>query len=882
MNRLSLYFRYAYRSFRRAGVRSMFAVFSIAVGVAAIVALQTVGANVDASLTGNAQHLNQGDVNVQASGGGFTPSQYALFGRLKRQGKLLDYTPLVAVDGMGRAVGGDAAIASLQSVQAVDPAKFPFYGRINADSPRGQGVSTLLRSNHDALISEATAASLHLHVGNSIAVSYGPNVGWHRQAFRVTGIVPDTAFSTGVSTANETVVVPYAALEPLAGRSGDAANAVFIKTSTARQAAQVKTTLRHRLGALPGVQTAADLQKQNQQGGRQLTQFLTIMGLVAVVLGGIGIVNTMLVSVRRRRNEVAVLKSLGMKGRQIIVAFLLESIILGIAGSIVGIAGGLGVSVVVNDITANLLGISLGWQVHPTPIVIGLIVGVVFTLLFSFLPLYRGLQVRPLAVIREDEETGARSLARRGADASVMVAMTVGLSVVMGVVAAAVIGFGGASKDVLVGIGIGLGSMVVLGVLTQCFAWLVWLISKMPSLRSLTLRLALRNMNRQKRRLASTLLVLCIGIVSVGSIAITAQNIKADLSGGVASDNSFNALVLTGLRPQDQTRVATVAGKLPGMKSTELAAVSNGARVVAINGRPVQTLIATAVAQKKQGVGDAPRAIKGIAGRNLRATGKLPGAMLEGRNLGPADIGTNHIVVSPVFHTVLGVNPGSTLTYRVNDKTTNFKVVGVTSDKSLSFTLAHASADNSYLMRVGAFTQSSGSYGIAYLKIDPRYLASDVAQLRRKLSGAPVLNLASYANTFSSLIDQLALFPEIIGALFLAAGAVIIANTVSLAMLERRKEIAVMKSIGASRRLILRQLLTENALVGFVGAAVGTILAMAATLLVDDALFQIPVSFSAPTILGLLTLGTVLAAGAALLTAWPASSEKPLTVLRYQ
>jgi putative ABC transport system permease protein len=145
-----------------------------------------------------------------------------------------------------------------------------------------------------------------------------------------------------------------------------------------------------------------------------------------------------------------------------------------------------------------------------------------------------------------------------------------------------------------------------------------------------------------------------------------------------------------------------------------------------------------------------------------------------------------------------------------------------------------------------------------------------------------VVNLPAYANTFNTIIDQFAMFPEIIGALFLAAGAVIIANTVSLAMLERRKEIAVMKSIGASRRLILRQLLSENALVGFVGAAVGTVLAMGATLLVDDALFQIPVSFSAPTILGLIALGTILAAGAALLTAWPASSEKPLTVLRYQ
>ena len=199
------------------------------------------------------------------------------------------------------------------------------------------------------------------------------------------------------------------------------------------------------------------------------------------------------------------------------------------------------------------------------------------------------------------------------------------------------------------------------------------------------------------------------------------------------------------------------------------------------------------------------------------------------------------------------------------------------SSRSLAFTMAGVVGDNRHLQKINAFTTKSGSYSTDYVNIDKQHLSADVAKLRREIPRATVLNLAAYLNTFSSLIDQFAMFPEIIGALFLLAGAVIIANTVSLAMLERRKEVAVMKSIGASRRLVLRQLLAENALVGFVGAAVGTGLAMGATLLVDDALLQIPVSFAPVTIVGLLALGTVLAAGASCsLTAWPASSEKPL------
>ena len=558
MNRLSLYLKYAHRSFWRGGVRSLFAVFSIAVGVAAIVALQTVGSNVTATVTGNAQQLNQGDVSVQASGTGLTARQYALFSQLKHQGKLQDYTPQLTVEGSASPIGGDAALASLQSVQAVEPAKFPFYGRITADDPSGAPISSLLRGTHDALVSQATATSLHVHPGNRINLRFGPRVGWHSRAYTVMGIIPDSAFSGDISSANQTVVVSYAGLARVARTAGDAANFVFIKTTTAHQAADLKMLLQHELGSAAGVQTAADVLNQNKQSSSQLTQFLTIMGLVAVVLGGVGIVNTMLVSVRRRRGEVAVLKSLGMKGSQVTFAFLLESVILGVAGSIVGIVTGLGVSIVVNDITANLMGVSLAWRIHAIPIATGVIVGVVFTVLFALLPLYRGLQVRPLAVLRDDDGASQMTFARRGLSLLANIGMIVGLAITMGVTAAFVIGFGSVAKDVVVGTGMGLGSLLVLGVLTQCFAWLVWLISKMPSLHSLTLRLALRNMNRQKRRLASTLLVLCIGMVSVGSIAITAQNIKSDIASSVSTDNSFDAVVFTGLGPRNQARVAAI------------------------------------------------------------------------------------------------------------------------------------------------------------------------------------------------------------------------------------------------------------------------------------------------------------------------------------
>jgi ABC-type antimicrobial peptide transport system permease subunit len=105
---------------------------------------------------------------------------------------------------------------------------------------------------------------------------------------------------------------------------------------------------------------------------------------------------------------------------------------------------------------------------------------------------------------------------------------------------------------------------------------------------------------------------------------------------------------------------------------------------------------------------------------------------------------------------------------------------------------------------------------------------------------------------------------------------------VALAMLERRKEIGVMKAVGATRRGILQFLLLENIVVGFLGSMVGTLLAMAATSLLDQTELEISTSFDPLTIGGLLLLGIGLAIGASALTALPASGEKPMAVLRYE
>jgi putative ABC transport system permease protein len=205
--------------------------------------------------------------------------------------------------------------------------------------------------------------------------------------------------------------------------------------------------------------------------------------------------------------------------------------------------------------------------------------------------------------------------------------------------------------------------------------------------------------------------------------------------------------------------------------------------------------------------------------------------------------------------------------------------------KALTFNmgLSGLTVDTGYLQKAGALNPSDPeNYSTTYLNIQSQFTSRDVDALNRSLTGVQVLDMSVIVDFFNQWIDKFALFPEILAALSLFAGAVIIANTVAMTMMERRREIGIMKAVGAKRRLVLQELLTENAVVGLLGAGAGTALAMVATVFVDQQILLISAGFDWIVIGGLLALGTGLAMAAALITAWPASGEKPLSVLRYE
>src|SRR6266566_2402157 len=169
----SMYFNYTSRSLLRGGQRTMLAVFCVAVGVMAIVALQLVGNMLQSSLTSNTRDTNGGDIAVTAQGTAFQASDLTFFAQLKNDGTITNYTAVTNASGTLNAAGSSL---STFSVEAVDPNNFPVVTPPTFVTPSNGSVSSLLMNNQ-VVVTQSFLDSYGKKVGDSFNVYIKTRVG---------------------------------------------------------------------------------------------------------------------------------------------------------------------------------------------------------------------------------------------------------------------------------------------------------------------------------------------------------------------------------------------------------------------------------------------------------------------------------------------------------------------------------------------------------------------------------------------------------------------------------------------------------------------------------------------------------------------------------
>ena len=277
-----------------------------------------------------------------------------------------------------------------------------------------------------------------------------------------------------------------------------------------------------------------------------------------------------------------------------------------------------------------------------------------------------------------------------------------------------------------------------------------------------------------------------------------------------------------------------------------------------------------------------------IDGRGL--TGNLPDVEFwDGRQLDaaldaePDADGIWPIVLNATPETVdADIAVGDLLTFEVGSDSPQeitFRIVGMvdrTEGNDLSlFT-------SSIYAPLVAFSGQEPSERFFLADIDER----NIPDVRRELSEIPAVfffEVSLINDLITSIINQFASFPILVAALALFTGGVVIANSVALSTMERRREIAIMKAVGVQRERVLGMLLLENGVMGFIGGLIGVGIGVLMLVAALQLVFQGELGNTPPLDIafGLMALCIAISLVAAVLSVWGASGEKPLNVLRY-
>ncbi|MDD5369896.1 MAG: FtsX-like permease family protein, partial [Anaerolineaceae bacterium] len=497
---------------------------------------------------------------------------------------------------------------------------------------------------------------------------------------------------------------------------------------------------------------------------------------LGLLVGGIGIANTMQVLLRRRQREIAIWKTIGYRESQLLVMFALEAALLGILGSLLGAGAGVLVSSQLVELfrrTSNLL---FAWTFSTSTVLAGIAVGILTTIIFALWAIVIASRAQPVALLR-NEPVDAKQLPKW---------KSAGLAALLSLPFMAVTSL--AMGSLINGVIVLLFALAGLAALGGFFSGLIWLVTRLLPLRGFPLmHMAQNSLRRRGASLVFAMIALFVGVVSMTLGTVVTQTGQREMSAHTVQIKGFNLNVLAPWSEAAAVRQAIQA------QPSEKTAYGSSTTVKSIQ----------AVDQPER---SDTKAV--LIGRSDPSGYQVSGALWGSQPQG---------VYSYKYSGI--AQGGQVVVTLVDGSTRKFSVVGT---YDLQWDSINLYPQLGLLMPVELALQTAPPDTLIYFVQAPAGKINTVAAaLGAALPGATVINLMAYATRFLQTYRNLFVLAMAMAGLALLAGILLVANAVSLAMLDRRYEIGVLKTMGYSRRHILTSLAVEYSSVSLMACSVG-------------------------------------------------------------
>jgi putative ABC transport system permease protein len=841
-----LAWRMAWREARASAPKFLFVIFGVAAGVGALTGVRGFSAAFHGVLKREARTLMAADLTVRQ----FTeptPGQLSKLDPWTRRGvRFTRITETVSMMG----AGGDAPPV-LVSLKAVDPKVYPFYGQVKLDTARP--LAGALTADSIA-VSDDLAVRLNLAPGGRVRLGSAD--------FTVCGIVklePDRM--TGSLNIGPRVLITRAGLDRtgLMVFGSRASERLLFKLPPAGvDVVQMRDALRN---IFPQSQVA-DYREGNPFLSRSLehsTTFLSLVSLIALIVGALGVATAIHSHLQQRLDTIAILKCVGARSGQIMRIYTLQTVVLGLAGGVAGVAVGAGVQKLFPLLLANYFQVGgIPWS--SSFALEGIATGVLVTLLFTIPPLVAIRRVKPALIFRRDmaEQKPARAERLR----RLLPAVATGALILAGIAGVAA----WLSESARMGayfVGALAAAFVVLGAV----AWLLlrglrlflrWSPVRLP----VVLRHGMANIYRPGNHAPSVLVALGIGVMFTLTIYLVQSSLLTEVT-GAAPPGSPNVFLIN-ITPKESDAVGAFLDAQKNLQSKPRLVPMISARLVSIDGREPERF-------ERRGEHD-------YHGRGARSVtwmdAKPPDIQVLRGAWWSAGESAPLVSVSERAARVWSIAPGAALRWSAAGREFDARVVAVHRAAAVRM-----GADEDFIFDRAALAGLPAQwFGAA--RMAPKGVPGFQREAFRRFPTVTVINVADVLDTVQTVVDQVALVVRFISLFAILAGAIILASTVAGTRLRRSREAAVLKTLGARRARLVAIFSVEFAILGGVaglmGGGLATVFSRVLLTRLLDASFEFELLPNLATIL--LTMTLALAAG------WLASlrilRRRPLEILR--
>jgi putative ABC transport system permease protein len=840
-----------WRDLKSAPGKFGFVVLSVAVGVAALVGVRGFSGSFKRTLSTEARSLMAGDLSARIFRQS-TADEDRKLAEIERPGIRATWV----TETISMASVPPDPVPLLVTLKAVDPAEYPYYGtaELEPDMTLAQALT-----GDQAVVAEEFLIRLKAQVGQNLRLG--------GKSFKIVAVLkqePDR-MSAGAGMGPR-IMVSRAALETtgLLAPGSRASQRLLLKFPDKLPNGVDSVSLRKQVeAALPDAQVM-DFREGNPaltQGLDRSTAILSLICLVAMVLGAIGVAMAMHAHLEQRMDMLAILKAVGAGSSDLLRIFLLQTLGLGLAGGLVGVAAGLGVMAALPAVFGKLLPVQTILEFPWQSVLAGLGTGLLTTLLFCLPPLLDVRAIRPVLVLRRLVEQGPGNSFGAWVDRWWARRLQLALSVVV------VLALGGIawalSDSAVVGTVFAIGLAVVLAVLLAvsavALAFLRFLLNRVRLRLPSSLRQGLANLYRPGNQSSAVLAALGTGVMLILAVYLMQAALLRDIR-ETASPSLPNVFIIdvttdevAGIKDffQHQPGVSQALDLMPGVTG----------RFVSLNGKMIEEL-------KDEHF---PRRM--LENAELSWADAPPAGSKVTQGKWWTDPNAAEIAIGEGTASRLHLGLGSAVELAVGGTVHALKVSAI------------YRADGQHLgARVG-FVLPSGQlkdqpavwYGAAH--IEPRQVGAMERALFAAYPTVTVINLAEVLERIESVVDQITFVVRFLAGFSIFAGLMILASSIASTRFRRMREAVVLKTLGATRMRIVRIFSVEFSVLGLLSGAVGVIFA---NLLTRVLLQRLEVTFH----IEWLATAVALAGTAALATAtgWIASYRilglRPLEVLR--